>query len=142
MVGIKCVFDDSNPLYISSVFLPTSSHDDNKFLEYFDHLWALYDSLSVKGNVIVMGNCNCDLGNSPGDKSTREPNQRGHDLLEFADYFNWCPVNLLGTCGGHTETSFLIVGDIVPHLITFLCITVCLLQYVLLKLLICVLKTH
>ena len=48
IVGIKCVFDDSNPLYILSVYLPTSSHNDNVFLEYFDHLWALYDSLSVK----------------------------------------------------------------------------------------------
>ena len=38
IVGIKCVFDDSNPLYILSVYLPTSSHNDNEFLEYFDHL--------------------------------------------------------------------------------------------------------
>ena len=141
-MGIKCVFDDSNPLYILSVYLPTSSHIDNEFLEYFDHLWALYDSLSVKGYVIVMGDCNGDLANSLGDKSTREPNQRGCKLLEFADYFNLSPVNLLGSCGGPTDTLFLIVGDIVPHLITFLCLAVCLLKYVLLKLWICVLKTH
>ena len=32
---------------------------------------------------------------------------------------------------------FLIVGDIVPHLITFLCLTVCLMKYVLLKLDLC-----
>ena len=124
-MGIKCAFDDSNPLYILSVYLPTSSHNDNVFLEYFDHLWALYDSLSVKGCVIVMGDCNGDLGNSLGDKSTREPNQLGRKLLEFVDYFNLCPVNLLETCGGPTDTFFLIVGDIVPHLNTFLCLTVC-----------------
>ena len=141
-MGIKCVFDDSNPLYILSVYLPTSSHNDNEFLEYFDHLWTLYDSISVKCYVIVMGDCNGDLGNSLGDKSTREPNQSGCKLLEFGDYFNLCPVNLVGSCGGPTDTFFLIVGDIVPHLIIFLCLTVPLMKYVLLKLLICALKTH
>ena len=109
IVRIKCDFDNSSPLYILSVYLPTSSHNDNEFLEYFDHLWALYDSLSVKGYVIVMGDCNSDLGNSLGDKNTGEPNQRGRKLLEFADYFNVCPVNLLGSCGGPTNTFFLIV---------------------------------
>ena len=34
IVGIKCVFDHSNPLYILSVYLPTSSHNDNEFLQY------------------------------------------------------------------------------------------------------------
>ena len=62
--------------------------------------------LSVKGYVIVMGDCNGDLGNSLGHKSTREPNQRGRKLLEFADYFNLCPVNLLGSCGGPTNAFF------------------------------------
>ena len=106
IVGIKCDFDNSIPLYTLSVYLPTSSHNDNEFLEYFDHLWALYDSLSVKGCVIVMGDCNSDLGNSPGDKSTQEPNQRSRKLLEFADYFNLCPVNLLVSGGGPTDTFF------------------------------------
>ena len=105
-MGIKCVFDDSNPLYILSVYLPTSSHNDNEFLEYFDHLWALYDSISVKGYVIVMGDCKGDLGNSLGDKSTREPNQSVCKLLEFGDYFNLCPVNLVVSSGGPTDTFF------------------------------------
>ena len=71
-----------------------------------------------------MGDCNGDLGNLLGDKSTREPNQRGRKLLEFAYYFNLCSVNLLGSCGGPTDIFFLIVGDIVPHWITFLCLFV------------------
>ena len=53
-----------------------------------------------------MGDCNSDLSNSLGDKSTRESNQRGRKLLEFVDYFNLCPVNLLGSCSGPTNTFF------------------------------------
>ena len=37
---------------------------------------------------------------SPG----REPNQRGLKLLEMADYFNLCPINLLGLCDGPIDT--------------------------------------
>ena len=105
-VGIQCVFDDSNPLYILSVYLPTSSHNDSEFLEYFDNMWALYDSLSVKGYVIVMGDCNGDLGNSQGDKSAREPNQHGCKLLEFADYFNLCPHPVSTICSTREDMHY------------------------------------
>ena len=47
-----------------------------------------------------MGDFNGDLGNTLGEKSAREPNKRGLKLLELADYFNLCPVNLSGLCGG------------------------------------------
>ena len=56
--------------------------------------------------VIVMGDFNGDSGNSLGDKAKHEPNQRGLDLLDFANYFNLYPVNLMGTCHGPTETFF------------------------------------
>ena len=48
----------------------------------------------------------CDLGNSLGDKAKHEPNQRGLKLLDFANYFNLFPVNLMGTCHGPIETYF------------------------------------
>ena len=35
-----------------------------------------------------MGDFNGDLANSLGQKSAREPNQRGLKLLELAGYFN------------------------------------------------------
>ena len=68
IAGIKCDFDNGSPLYILSVYLPTSSQNDIDFLEYFNDLWALYDSLSVKGYVILMGNFNGDIGNSLCEK--------------------------------------------------------------------------
>ena len=47
------------------------------FNEYFDYLWALYDTLSTDGYVIVLGDFNGDIGNSLGEKGKKEPNQRG-----------------------------------------------------------------
>ena len=85
-----------------SVYLPSACHNITEFNEYFDHLWELYDSLYV----IVMGDFNGDLDNSPGDKAKHEPNQRGLKLLDFANYFNLFPVNLMRTCYGPNETYF------------------------------------
>ena len=91
---------------IHTVYLPSASHNITEFNEYFDHLWALYDSLSANRFVIVVGDFNGDLGNSLDGKAKHEPNQRGLKLLDFANYFNLCPVNLIGTCHGPTETYF------------------------------------
>ena len=51
-----------------------------------------------------MGDFYRDLGNSLGDKGKREPNLRGLKLLDFANYFNLCPVNLMRMCTGPLET--------------------------------------
>ena len=103
IMGIQCNLANNNPLYILGVYLPYSSHNIDEFCEYFDHLWALYDSLSGKGFVVLMGHFNGHLGNSLGDKSTRESNQRGLKLLEFANYFNLCQINLSRLCDGPTD---------------------------------------
>ena len=76
------------------------------FNEYFDHLWALYDTLSTDSYVIVLGDCNGDIGNSLGEKRKKEPNQQGLKLNEFANFFNLCPVNLLKSCTGPGETYY------------------------------------
>ena len=51
-----------------------------------------------------MGDLNGDLGNSLGDKGCYAPNDRGLRLLDFANYFNLCPINLLNICSGPLET--------------------------------------
>ena len=51
-----------------------------------------------------MGDLNGDLGNSFGDKGCYAPNDRGLRLLDFANYFNLCPINLLSICSGPLET--------------------------------------
>ena len=88
-----------------------------------------------------MGDRSSDLGNSLGDKSTCEPNQCSCKLLEFADYFNLCPVNLLGSCSGSTDTFFPHCGRYCSTL-DYIFVPVCLMKYVMLKVLICVMKTH
>ena len=72
--------------------------------EYLDFLWALYDSLPDKGHVLVLGDFNGDLGDSLGDKGKYRPNQSGSKPLDFANYFNICPANLLSNCDGALET--------------------------------------
>ena len=64
-----------------------SASNNTEFNEYFDHLWALYDSLSVNGFVVIMVDFNGNLGNSLGDKAKHEPNQRGLKLLDFCQLF-------------------------------------------------------
>ena len=51
-----------------------------------------------------MGDFNGDLRDSLGDKGRREPNQRGLKLLDLANYFNMCPVDLINMCAGPLET--------------------------------------
>ena len=104
IVGIRCNFNDNSPLFILSVYLPAVSHPIEEFNEYLDYLWALYDSLSKTGFMIVMGDFNGNLGNSLGERGLYAPNDRGVKLLDFANYFNLCPTNLLSTCRGPLET--------------------------------------
>ena len=81
---------EKSHLFILSVYMPASSHCIEEFNEYLDYLWALYNSLSTEGFVIIMGDINGDLGNSLGDKGCYAPNNRGLRLLDFANYFNLC----------------------------------------------------
>ena len=105
-MGIRCDFNNNVPLFILSVYLPSSNHNTDEYDEYLDYLWALYDSLSAKGIVVAMGDFNGDLGNSLGNRGTVNPNQRGVKLHDFANYFNLCPTNLLSICEGPLETYF------------------------------------
>ena len=104
IVGIKCSFPGVSPFFVLSIYLPSANHLAEEFQEYFDYLWALYESLPIQGYTILMGDFTCDLGNSIGDKAPYEPNQRGLKLAEFANYFNLCPVNLLNQCSGPVYT--------------------------------------
>ena len=73
IVGIQCNFPNKNLLFVLGVYLPSSNAKLEEFQEYFDHLWALYDSLSARGYVLILGDLNGDLGNSLGDKGVMSP---------------------------------------------------------------------
>ena len=83
IVGIKCYFPFYTPLFILSVYLPSMNDKIEDFNEYFDYLWALYDTLSTDGYVIVLGDFNWDIGNFLSEKRKKEPNQRGLKLTEL-----------------------------------------------------------
>ena len=73
IVGIQCNFPNKNLLFVLGVYSPSSNTKLEEFQEYFDHLWALYDSLFARGYVLILGDLNGDLGNSLGDKGSYEP---------------------------------------------------------------------
>ena len=104
IIEIRCDFDNCDPLFILSVYLPSSNSTIDEFKGYLDFLWALYDLLSDKGQVLVLGDFNRDLRDTLGDKGKYPPNQCGSKLLDFANYFNLCPANLLSNCDGPLET--------------------------------------
>ena len=62
IMGIKCDFPNYSALFILSVYLPSMNDKTENFNEYFDHLWALYDTVSTDSYVIVLGDFNGDLG--------------------------------------------------------------------------------
>ena len=104
IIGICCDFPDSDPLFILSVYLPVLNPPIDEFNACPDYLWALYESLDSKVFVVVMDDCNGDLGNVLGDRGHYDPNVRGLKLIEFANFFNLCPVNLLANSSGPLET--------------------------------------
>ena len=91
IMGIKCEFSGCRPLLILGVYLPSSNHTLDEFQECLDLLWALYESLSADGFVIVLGDVNGDFGNCLGMRDKKEPNVRGKLLIDFANFFNVCP---------------------------------------------------
>ena len=105
-MGIKCDFPNYSPLFTLSVYLPLMNDKIKVFNEYFDHLWALYDTLSTDGYVIALGDFNGGIGNSLGQKGKKEPSQQGLKLTEFANFFNLSSVNLLKSCIGPVETYY------------------------------------
>ena len=125
IVGIQCDFPGYELLFIVGVYLPLASHNLEEYCEYFDYLWALYDSFSSNCKVILMGDFNGDLGNSLGDKGKREPNERGLKLLSLANVFNLSPVNLMNMCNEPLETSNSFCGSITVLSITFLFLIAC-----------------
>ena len=50
IVVIECNFPGYDILYILGVYLPSSAHNTEVYDEYFDYLWALYESLSPRGD--------------------------------------------------------------------------------------------
>ena len=126
IVGIKCEFSGCRPLFILGVYLPSSNHTLDEFQECLDLLWAFYESLSAGGFVIVLGDVNGDFGNCLGVRGKKEPKVRGKLLINFANFFNVCPVNLLfcRVAVAHLRPTYLTVVDFAQQLIIFCCPTI------------------
>ena len=103
------------------VYLPATSakHTLDDYLEYLHYLSVIYDKLSSEGFLAILKDFNGDLGNSLGDKGIKETSQRGLKLLELANHFNLCTVNLLETCQVQLNHMFPTVAGLDIQLIMF-----------------------
>ena len=94
IVGIQLFLPNRDPLFIFSVYLPSSSHSDNQYMEYLDQLWSLCDLYLNKGPCCFVGDFNAALGKQGGPRGFGVVNARGRKLIEFLDYFNLVVINL------------------------------------------------
>ena len=107
IVGIQIEALNQDPLFILSVYLPSSNHHFTEFCECLDLLWSSCEMYINKGPFILMGDFNAQLGNIGGTRRFGHLNNRGKKLIEFLDFFNLIVLNLSElACGPlHTFTS-------------------------------------
>ena len=94
IVGIQLFLPNRDPLFISSVYLPPSSHSDNDYMEYLDQLWFLCDLYFNKGPCCFVRDFNAALGKQGGPRGFGVVNARNRKLIECLDYFNLVAINL------------------------------------------------
>ena len=87
-----------NLLFSPGVYLFIIQWQTRRIPGTFQYLWALYDSLSTRGYVLILGDFNDDLGNSLGNKGNYNPNQRGLKLPDLVTFLNFGAVNWLESC--------------------------------------------
>ena len=63
IVGIQTGAPNQDPLFILSVYFPSSNHQFTEFCECLDLLWSLCEMYINKGPFILMRDFNAQLGN-------------------------------------------------------------------------------
>ena len=98
--------------YILGVYLPSSSLSTEVYGKYFNYMWALYDSLSSRGVVLIMGDFNGDLGTlyKLGDKGKRNYLNLRTALISLscADLMRMCtgPLETFNSYCGRFHSTF------------------------------------
>ena len=104
IVGFQINAPNQDPLFILSVYFPSSNHQFTEFCECLDLLWSLCDIYVNKGPFVLMGDFNAHLGNMGGSRGFGNIDNRGEKLIEFLDYFNLLVLNLSETACGPLHT--------------------------------------
>ena len=104
IVGIQIEALDQDPLFILSVYLPSSNHKFTEFCECLDLLWSLCEIYINKGPFILMGDFNAQVRNIGGTRRFGHLNNRGKKLIEFLDFFNLILLNLSELACGPLHT--------------------------------------
>ena len=88
-----------------SVYLPSSSHSDNDYMEYLGQLWSLCDLYLNKGPCCFVGDFNAALGGKQGGPRGLGVNAGGKKLIEF-----WIIlILLLSTCSNSPRVHFTLI---------------------------------
>ena len=90
-------------LYIFALYLPDTSSRDS-FDETIDELSGAIDNLEEGAIVILSGDFNGDVGSGLGERSTKCPNKQGMRIINFANKYNFLPINMLQCAKGPVET--------------------------------------
>ena len=70
VIGIQIDSKYVKPIYAFSVYLPSVNYSYDDYAECIDHLHVLYDTFSESGEVLFLGDFNCDI-HRPTLNSTR-----------------------------------------------------------------------
>ena len=68
IVGNQLFLPNRDPLFIFSVYLSSSSHSDNDYMEHLDQISSLCDLYFNKGLCCFVGDFNAALGKQGGPK--------------------------------------------------------------------------
>ena len=104
IVGIQFAPPDQDPLFVFSVYFPSSNYSLTEFLECLYILWSLCEVYINEDPFIIADDYNAHLGKLVGARGYGRADKRGEKLLEFLHYFNLVVLNLLSLTSGPLYT--------------------------------------
>ena len=114
IVGMQLQLSTSNYLFIFQMYLPCVNHSYEKYCDYINVLYDLYNMYSDQGLVVFMGDFNARI-------KADVFSYRDNVLRSFMVDCNLCAVNTLDICQGPTN-SYVSYDDMYTSLIDYICI--------------------
>ena len=75
LCSIQVSLDDSNPLTIIGVYMPSSDYPQETYNEYMNAVNQAISVIPTSNPLMLVGDLNCKMGNLCGPRSSSDPNQ-------------------------------------------------------------------